>query len=309
MGPGGPAGKGTARGEAASRAGGSARALPHGSARGAPKTCGGSIDYQLAVDDLDLLVVGWRPGLRRVAVIIPARFGAQRFPGKPLADLAGKPVIAHTVERARRARGVDVVAVATDDERIAAAAARAGAAAILTGPAATGTDRVAEAARKLEPRPTLIVNVQGDEALIEPEAIETLIRAMDESGADMGSLMRPIDPDEVDRPQVGKVVTDLQGNALYFSRSPIPFRRAGGISPRMRATVGIYGYTAEFLERFSSLAPGRLEQEESLEQLRALEHGFRIHVAETTYRGFGIDTPEDLERARALLAEGATRGE
>jgi 3-deoxy-manno-octulosonate cytidylyltransferase (CMP-KDO synthetase) len=245
--------------------------------------------------------------LRRVAVIIPARFGAQRFPGKPLAELAGKPVIAHTVERALRARGVDVVAVATDDQRIAAAAARAGAEAILTGPAATGTDRVAEAARKLRPRPTLIVNVQGDEALIEPEAIEILVRAMDESGADMGTLMRPIDPDEVDRPQVGKVVTDLQGHALYFSRSPIPFRRAGGISPRMRATVGIYGYTAAFLDRFSSLAPGSLEQEESLEQLRALEHGFKIQVAETTYRGFGIDTPEDLERARALLAEGQAK--
>ncbi len=242
--------------------------------------------------------------MRHVAVIIPARFGAQRFPGKPLADLAGKPVIAHTVERACRARGVDVVAVATDDERIAAAAIRAGAEAILTGPAATGTDRVAEAARKLQPRPTLIVNVQGDEALIEPEAIETLVRAMDESGADMATLMRPIDADEVGRPQVGKVVTDLRGHALYFSRSPIPFRRDGGISPRMRATVGIYGYTAAFLDRFSTLAPGRLEQEESLEQLRALEHGFRIQVAETTYRGFSIDTPEDLERARALLADG-----
>ena len=148
------------------------------------------------------------------------------------------------------------------------------------------------------------MNVQGDEALIEPEAIETLVRAMDESGADMATLMRPIDPDEVERPQVGKVVTDLRGHALYFSRSPIPFRRDGGISPRMRATVGIYGYTAAFLDRFSTLAPGRLEQEESLEQLRALEHGFRIQVAETTYRGFSIDTPEDLERARALLADG-----
>jgi 3-deoxy-manno-octulosonate cytidylyltransferase (CMP-KDO synthetase) len=223
--------------------------------------------------------------------------------------LAGKPVIVHTVERAARARGVDGVVVATDDERIAKAVARAGAEAILTGPAATGTDRVAEAARKLVPRPTLVVNVQGDEALIEPEAIEILLRAMEESGAEMGTLMRPIDPEEVDRPQVGKVVTDLEGYALYFTRAPIPFRRAGGISPRMRATVGIYAYTAGFLDRFSTLAPGLLEQEESLEQLRALEHGYRIKVAETSYRGFGIDTPEDLERARALLAAGALGGE
>lgn len=246
--------------------------------------------------------------MRRVAVIIPARYGAQRFPGKPLADLAGKPVIAHVVERARRARGVDVVAVATDDERIAAAVARAGGEAILTGPAATGTDRVAQAARRLQPRPTLVVNLQGDEPLIEPGVIETLVRAMEESGAEMGTLVRPIDPDEVDRPQVCKVVTDLAGRALYFSRAPIPCRRAGGISPRMRAHVGMYAFTAAFLDRFAALAPGQLEQEESLEQLRALEHGFRIQVAETTYRGFGIDTPEDLERARALLAAGEQGG-
>ena len=206
-------------------------------------------------------------------------------------------------ERARRARGVDVVAVATDDPRIARAAEGAGAVAILTGPAATGTDRVAEAARKLSPAAEVVVNLQGDEPLIEPGAIETLVQVM-ARGAEMATLARPLEPGEAERPQVVKVVTDLAGNALYFSRSPIPFRRAGGISPRMRATVGIYGYTAEFLELFGSLAPGRLEQEESLEQLRALEHGFKIRVAETTYRGFGIDTPEDLERARAFLAEG-----
>ncbi len=242
--------------------------------------------------------------MRHVAVIIPARFGAQRFPGKPLADLAGKPIIAHVVARAAQARGVDVIAVATDDERIAKAVERAGGRAILTGPASTGTDRVAQAARQLAPRPTLVVNLQGDEPLIEPEAIETLVRAMD-AGAEMGTLVRPIDPDEVERPQVVKVVTDLQGRALYFSRSPIPFRRAGGNSPLLRAHVGMYAFTAEFLERFAALAPGRLEQEESLEQLRALEHGYRIQVAETTYRGFGIDTPEDLERARALLGSGS----
>jgi 3-deoxy-manno-octulosonate cytidylyltransferase (CMP-KDO synthetase) len=242
-------------------------------------------------------------------VIIPARFGAQRFPGKPLAELAGRPIIAHVVERARRARGVDVVAVASDDDRILRAAARAGAEAILTGQARTGTDRVAQAARLLSPRPDLVVNLQGDEPLIEPEAIETLVAAMlGDEGAVMGTLVRPIDPDEVDRPQVAKVVTDLKGNALYFSRAPIPVRRAGGNSPRMRAHVGMYAFTADFLERFTALAPGQLELEESLEQLRALEHGFKIKVAETSYRGFGIDTPEDLERARALLAAGAQGG-
>ena len=242
--------------------------------------------------------------MRRVAVIIPARYGAQRFPGKPLADLAGRPLIAHVVIRARRARGVEVVAVATDDERIARAAREAGAEAILTGPAATGTDRVAEAARRLTPRPDYVVNLQGDEPLIEPEAIETLVDAISAGGVEMATLARPLEPDELGRPQVVKVVTDLRGDALYFSRAPIPHRRAGGASALARAHVGIYAFTAPFLERFTALAPGRLEAEESLEQLRVLEHGFKIRVAETAYRGFGIDTPEDLERARALLASG-----
>jgi 3-deoxy-manno-octulosonate cytidylyltransferase (CMP-KDO synthetase) len=197
---------------------------------------------------------------------------------------------------------VDLVAVATDDPRIAAAAERAGATAIMTGPAATGTDRVAEAARKLSPAPEIVVNLQGDEPLIEPEAIETLLAAMLESGAEMGTLARPLEPGEAERPQVVKVVTDLAGNALYFSRATIPHRREGGISPLCRAHVGIYAFTAAFLERFAKLAPGRLEGEEALEQLRALENGVKIRVAQTAYRGFGIDTPEDLERARALVA-------
>jgi 3-deoxy-manno-octulosonate cytidylyltransferase (CMP-KDO synthetase) len=211
------------------------------------------------------------------------------------------------VERARRARGVDVVAVATDDPRIAAAAERAGATAIMTGPAATGTDRVAEAARKLAPAPEIVVNLQGDEPLIEPEAIEALLAAMAVPGTEMATLARPLEAGEAERPQVVKVVTDLTGHALYFSRATIPHRRAGGVSPLCRAHVGIYAFTAVFLERFARLAPGRLEEEEALEQLRALEHGVRIRVADTAYRGFGIDTPEDLERARALLAAGTQR--
>ena len=242
--------------------------------------------------------------MRRVAVIIPARFGASRLPGKPLADIHGKPLVARVVERARRANGVDVVVVATDDERIAGAARAAGADVVLTGPAETGTDRVAMAARGMVPRPTVVVNLQGDEPLIEPEAIETLVAAMESSGAEMGTLARPLEDGELERTQVVKVVTDLQGNALYFSRAPIPHRRAGGRSPRARAHVGIYAFTTPCLHRFAALPPTPLEQEEALEQLRALEHGIRIRVADTAYRGFGIDTPEDLARARALLGAG-----
>ena len=242
--------------------------------------------------------------MRRVAVIIPARFGASRLPGKPLADIHGKPLLAHVVERAREANGVDVLVVATDDERVAAAARAAGAEVILTGPAETGTDRVAMAARVMLPRPTMVVNLQGDEPLIEPAAIEALVHAMDEGGPEMATMARPLVEGEWERPEVVKVVTDRSGYALYFSRAPIPARREPGPSPLARAHVGMYAYTPAFLERFAALEPGRLEREERLEQLRALEHGFRIRVVDTSYSGFGVDTQQDLERARALVAAG-----
>jgi len=208
------------------------------------------------------------------------------------------------VARARNARGVDVVLVATDDERIAAVAREAGAEAIVTGPAETGTDRVALAARAMLPRPTLVVNLQGDEPLIEPAAVEALVHAMDEGGSEMATMARPLADGEWDRPEVVKVVTDRNGHALYFSRAPIPARREAGPSPLARAHVGMYAYTPAFLERFAALEPGRLEREERLEQLRALEHGYRIRVVDTTYSGFGVDTQQDLERARALIAPG-----
>ena len=208
------------------------------------------------------------------------------------------------VARARSASGVDVVVVATDDERIASAAREAGAEVVVTGPAETGTDRVALAARVMLPRPTLVVNLQGDEPLIEPAAIEALVHAMSEGGSQMATMARPLDAGEWERSEVVKVVTDRNGNALYFSRAPIPARRESGPSPMARAHVGMYAYTPAFQERFAALEPGRLEQEERLEQLRALEHGYRIRVVETTYRGFGVDTQQDLERARILMAPG-----
>jgi 3-deoxy-manno-octulosonate cytidylyltransferase (CMP-KDO synthetase) len=242
--------------------------------------------------------------VRRVAIIIPARFGASRLPGKPLADIHGKPLVVRVVERACQANGIDIVVVATDDGRIAEAARRAGAEVVLTGPAETGTDRVAMAARSMLPRPSMVVNLQGDEPLIEPAAVEALVHAMHEGGSEMATMARPLAPGEWERPEVVKVVTDLSGNALYFSRAPIPARREPGPSPLARAHVGMYAYTAAFLERFAALEPGRLEREERLEQLRALEHGFRIRVVDTTYSGFGVDTEQDLERARAMVAAG-----
>jgi 3-deoxy-manno-octulosonate cytidylyltransferase (CMP-KDO synthetase) len=239
--------------------------------------------------------------LKTAFVIIPARYGATRFPGKPLALLAGKPLVCHVAERARRARGVSRVAVATDDERIAAAARSCGAEAVMTGPAASGTDRVAEAARGMGAA-DVVVNLQGDEPLVEPEAIEALLAAMEDGSVAMATLSRPLEAGELSRPHVVKVVTRANGDALYFSRAAIPHRREGGESRLARAHVGIYAFRAAFLQEFARLPPGRLEREESLEQLRALEHGHGIRVVETGYRGFGVDTPEDLERARALLA-------
>ena len=239
--------------------------------------------------------------MKTAFVIIPARYGATRFPGKPLALLAGKPLVCHVAERARRARGVSRVAVATDDERIAAAARSCGAEAVMTGPAASGTDRVAEAARGMGAA-DVVVNLQGDEPLVEPEAIEALLGAMEDGSVAMATLSRPLEAGELSRPHVVKVVTRANGDALYFSRAAIPHRREGGESRLARAHVGIYAFRAAFLQEFARLPPGRLEREESLEQLRALEHGHGIRVVETGYRGFGVDTPEDLERARALLA-------
>jgi 3-deoxy-manno-octulosonate cytidylyltransferase (CMP-KDO synthetase) len=246
--------------------------------------------------------------LVHAAVIIPARYGASRFPGKPLALLAGKPLVCHVAERAMRARGVYLVLV-DDDERIAQAARSCGARAVMTGEARTGTDRVAEAARMLDPRPEVVVNLQGDEPLIEPEAIEALLGAMADGSVEMATLARPLAEGELLRPHVVKVVCSASGDALYFSRAPIPHRRDGGESPLARAHVGVYAFREPFLQTFAALEPGPLEREESLEQLRALERGHRIRVVETRYGGFGVDTPEDLERARALVTAGREGGD
>jgi 3-deoxy-manno-octulosonate cytidylyltransferase (CMP-KDO synthetase) len=239
--------------------------------------------------------------LKTAFVIIPARYGATRFPGKPLALLAGKPLICHVAERARRARGVARVAVATDDDRIAEVARGCGAEAVMTGEAASGTDRVAEAARKMGSA-DVVLNLQGDEPLIEPEAVEALLGAMGDGEVEMATLSRPLAEGELGRPHVVKVVTRPNGDALYFSRAAIPHRRDGGPSSLARAHVGMYAFRADFLQAFARLPPGQLEREEGLEQLRALENGHRIRVVATGYTGFGVDTPEDLERAHALLA-------
>jgi 3-deoxy-manno-octulosonate cytidylyltransferase (CMP-KDO synthetase) len=238
--------------------------------------------------------------------VIPARYGASRLPGKPLAVIAGRPMIEHAYRRASAARGVAAVIVATDDDRIASAVAGFGGRSVMTRPDhASGTDRIAEVARGLSC--DLIVNVQGDEPALAPAAIEQAIAplAADPSIV-MGTLGSPLDDaSDPQNPHVVKVLVDRHGFALYFSRAPVPYRReAGAPGSAVLRHVGLYVYRRDFLLILASLPRTPLERAESLEQLRALEHGYRIKVVETAYQSLSVDTPEDLDRVRRLAAAG-----
>lgn len=241
-------------------------------------------------------------------VIIPARYGSTRFPGKPLADLDGRPMIEHVYRRAAASSSADAVIVATDDARVADAVARAGGRACLTSAGhPTGTDRLAEVAQDLEC--DLVINVQGDLPLLEPRMIDEAVAPFDaDATLMMSTLRRRIeDPTDLANPNVVKVVVDRDGYALYFSRTALPYLRggAGARAPVFYKHVGLYVYRREFLLAFARLVPTPLEQAEALEQLRALEHGFRIRTVETAFDFVEVDTPEDLERVRRQSAAGA----
>jgi 3-deoxy-manno-octulosonate cytidylyltransferase (CMP-KDO synthetase) len=240
--------------------------------------------------------------LHTVAVI-PARYHSTRFPGKPLADLAGRPMIAHVYARAAAAPGVDAVVVATDDLRIEQAVTQFGGIVRLTSAThRTGLDRIAEIAADLACE--IVVNVQGDEPLLEPQAIADVIAPFSrDAGLQMATLRRRItDPADIDNPHVVKVVVDTRDHALYFSRSAIPFVRDAR-QPVFKH-VGLYAYRRAFVRELAALAQTPLELAESLEQLRALEHGFTICAVETHYDSIGVDTPEDLERVRRQMTVG-----
>ena len=212
-------------------------------------------------------------------------------------------MIEHVCERARRARTVDTVIVATDDDRIAAAVDAFGGTAVMTrSDHATGTDRLAEAAAALDSE--IVVNVQGDEPQIAPEAIDAAVTRLLETPADqMSTLRRRIeDPADLANPSVVKVVVDGAGYALYFTRAAVPFTRPGHPAPPAWRHLGLYVYRREFLLTIARLPETPLERSEGLEQLRVLEHGFRISTAETTFDTIGVDTPEDLERVRKAMA-------
>ena len=240
----------------------------------------------------------------RALAVIPARWGSTRFPGKPLALLAGRPLVQHVVEAAERSGAFERVLVATDDERIAEAVARFGGLVEHTSAAhRSGTDRVAEVvARMPAEAPDVVVNLQGDEPLVDPASLRRLVQAFTDVRVAMATLVRPLE-DAADRlnPHVVKVVPDIRGDALYFSRADIPFDRDGMRVPRF-AHVGLYGYRRATLVRLAQLPPTTLELAESLEQLRALEHGISIRCIVTEHPSIGVDTPADLARAEAALA-------
>ena len=239
----------------------------------------------------------------RILGVIPARFASSRFPGKALAVIAGKTMLQHVFERARAARYLTQVIVATDDARIANAARAFGAPVRMTrSDHVSGTDRVAEIASAEHAE--IIVNIQGDEPLIDPAAIDAAILTVaDEKDVPMGTLKKRIDdPKDLGNPNVVKVVTDLYGRAIYFSRLPVPFIREHARDSLTRYKhIGLYVYRRDFLLSYSDLPIGPLEQAERLEQLRALENGFPIRVAETEYESLGVDTPEDFERVSKLF--------
>ena len=245
--------------------------------------------------------------------IIPARYGSTRLPAKVLALLNGTPLIQHVYEQARQAKRLADVLVATDDERIRQAVEQFGGRAVMTSAAhRSGTDRVAEAARPLDAQ--VVLNIQGDEPLIHPEAIDQVAEfLLAHRAVPMATVMTTLtNADDLRNPNVVKVVVDQDGYALYFSRAAIPFIRQQTSDNRQQVTVywkhlGLYGYQREFLLRFPHLPPTALEQAEGLEQLRALEHGHAIKVLETSHDTVGVDTSDDLKRVEALLSGSARR--
>lgn len=239
----------------------------------------------------------------KAIAVIPARYASTRLPGKPLVPLCGRALILRVLDRARLVRGIGRVLVATDDERIRAAVEEDGGQAVMTrADHATGTDRIAEAVA--DSNEDVVVNIQGDEPLFDPDLIDRLIDCMASDGApEMATAAVPMTPEGINDPSQVKVVWNSQGEALYFSRSVIPHQRDEGddLTVAYWRHVGIYAYQREFLTRLVQTPPSELETAEKLEQLRALHIGARIKVVTTDRVGPGVDTPEDVGRAEAAL--------
>ncbi len=243
----------------------------------------------------------------KVIGVIPARFASSRFEGKVLADLNGKPLLQHVWERACRCSMLDSVVVACDDERVLRRAEGFGAHAVMTsGDHASGTDRIAEVMR--ERREEWVVNIQGDEPLLDPQTVDALVEEMKEDRlSEVGTVITKIkDKEAVRNPNVVKVVVDKDRFALYFSRAPIPYYREQekGEAPEYYKHLGLYAYTRDFILRFRDMPRSRLEAAEKLEQLRILEAGYRIKTVVTDKDSIGVDTEDDLRRVAERLKRG-----
>jgi 3-deoxy-manno-octulosonate cytidylyltransferase (CMP-KDO synthetase) len=243
----------------------------------------------------------------KAVILIPARLDSSRLEKKMLADLEGEPLIVHTWRQAQRSRLAERVVVATDSHEIANVLDAYGAEVVMTSPdACCGTERIAEAARKIDG--DVFVNLQGDEPLISPENIDLALQPFfSENPPDCSTLVLPLHPDDpqIDDPHQVKVVVDSKGYALYFSRSPIPFRRNKLLATTFYRHIGLYAFKGEVLQKFAALPPSMLEQAESLEQLRLLENGFRIQCVTTLLDNPGVNTLEDLELVRSILRAGS----
>ncbi|MGI5957884.1 MAG: 3-deoxy-manno-octulosonate cytidylyltransferase [Massiliimalia sp.] len=237
----------------------------------------------------------------KVIGVIPARYRSSRFPGKPLADICGHPMIWWVYEQCKKVSELDEIYVATDDERIAAVCRQLEMRVMMTCPDHhTGTDRVAEVASRVDGQ--VFINIQGDEPVIEPEMIRQLIGLFQDPAVSFGTLKREItDPVEIAASSTVKVVTDRKGNGMYFSRNPIPSNQKDGKQARVFRHVGIYGYRKEFLLQFASMPPTELELGEGIEPLRALENGYPIRVAETHWDSIGVDLPEHIAMVEQYL--------
>lgn len=231
----------------------------------------------------------------KILCVIPARYASTRLPGKPLADIVGKPMIQHVYERSAQATIPQQVVVATDDEKVFQAVQQFGGKVVMTSSEhQTGTDRLAEVASKYA-EVDVIINVQGDEPLIDPKVIDELAQEfLNDTALQMASVMSIMDTEDYQNPNAVKVVTDLNNNALYFSRSLLPYPRVAG-KANVYKHIGIYAYKKDFLLKFAKLEPTPLEQSESLEQLRALENGYKIKMIKTKAKFIGVDSIEDLQ--------------
>jgi 3-deoxy-manno-octulosonate cytidylyltransferase (CMP-KDO synthetase) len=238
----------------------------------------------------------------KVITVIPARFGSSRFPGKPLADILGKPMIQHVYEQVKKAKKIDEVVIATDHKDIMKRVEQFGGTAVMTRQDhESGSDRIAEVAEKVDG--DIFLNVQGDEPLIHPELIDEIINLSKENPQHVITAKTKLESvEEVNNPNVVKVVTSSNNDALYFSRSPIPYKR-NEISINYFKHLGIYCYPKGILKSYVGLPKSMLEKAESLEQLRLLENGYKLKVLKTSYDAVGVDTPEDIKKVESLMEE------